>query len=200
MNSAKDQLPEDIRAQILDAARDRFRTYGYNKTTMAEIAKDCEMSAANLYRYFENKLDIGANLACNCLGNKEAILATVQERCDLSAAEKLQQFVLENLRETHNQTSETPRINEMVMAICQSQMDIVNQHMQIKKELLIKLIEQGNVSGEFDVLEPPQAAKAILDAITIFDVPTFMSMYSLEHMEHKAKNLVALLLSGLRKR
>ena len=35
-----------IRSVILDAAEKRFLYYGYNKTTMAEIAADAEMSAA----------------------------------------------------------------------------------------------------------------------------------------------------------
>lgn len=39
--------PADI---ILKAAVNRFREYGYNKTTMAEIAKDIGMSTANIYR------------------------------------------------------------------------------------------------------------------------------------------------------
>ncbi|NOQ82264.1 MAG: TetR family transcriptional regulator, partial [Methylophaga sp.] len=39
----------DTRSQILSATEIRFSQYGYNKTTMAEIAKDCGMSAANLY-------------------------------------------------------------------------------------------------------------------------------------------------------
>jgi len=58
---------ESTREQILSAATGRFERYGYGKTTMAEIAGDCEMSAANLYRYFESKLDIGAALACDCM-------------------------------------------------------------------------------------------------------------------------------------
>ena len=46
-------MTEEIRTQILDAAEARFRTYGFGKTTMAEIASDIDMSTANLYRYFE---------------------------------------------------------------------------------------------------------------------------------------------------
>lgn len=200
MSMNKHHLPDETREQILAAARERFLIYGYNKTTMAEIAKDCDMSAANLYRYFENKLDIGANLACNCLNTKEQILANVLSKPGLSASEKLQHYVLETLKETHTRTSETPKINEMVMAICQSQMDIVNQHMTTKRELLTTLIEKGNSLGEFDVPNPNEASQSILIAITVFDVPTFMSMYTLDEMETMAKRLVDLLLSGLRKK
>ena len=39
---------DEIKNQILDAAFARFGQYGLGKTTMAEIAKDCDMSAALL--------------------------------------------------------------------------------------------------------------------------------------------------------
>jgi AcrR family transcriptional regulator len=47
-----------VRGNILEAAKKRFLHYGYAKTTMAEIAGDCNMSPGNLYRYFPGKLDI----------------------------------------------------------------------------------------------------------------------------------------------
>ena len=38
---------DEIATQILDAASRRFLHYGYGKTTMSEIAKDCNMSTGN---------------------------------------------------------------------------------------------------------------------------------------------------------
>ncbi|MDH5327084.1 MAG: TetR/AcrR family transcriptional regulator [Gammaproteobacteria bacterium] len=190
---------DETKLKILDAARERFQSYGYNKTTMAEIAKDCDMSAANLYRHFENKLDIGARLACDCLSNKVRILSDVLQT-DLSASEKLRRFVLETLRETNCQISETPRINEMVTAICDSKMDLVYAHMEAKQNLLMQLIAEGNRKGEFQVENTQQAAQSILVAITVFDVPTFMHLYTLESLQHKAHSLVDLLIDGLKSR
>ena len=43
---------------------------------MAEIAQDCQMSAANLYRYFDNKQDIGAAISQLCLADKIDVLIT----------------------------------------------------------------------------------------------------------------------------
>ncbi len=46
------------RDRILQAAMTRIKHYGYGKTTMAEIAADCDMSPGNIYRFFEAKIDI----------------------------------------------------------------------------------------------------------------------------------------------
>jgi AcrR family transcriptional regulator len=46
------------RARILEAAEQRFATFGYRRTGIAEIARDAGVAAGTLYRYFENKEEI----------------------------------------------------------------------------------------------------------------------------------------------
>ena len=50
-------------AEIATVARTRFHRFGYAKTSLQEIAADCGMSVANLYRYYDGKLAIGAAVA-----------------------------------------------------------------------------------------------------------------------------------------
>lgn len=199
MEHAKDHFPEEIQRRILHAAEERFQQYGYNKTTMAEIARDCDMSAANLYRYFENKLAIGATLACNCLNKDIDNLKNIVLDKQLSPVDKLEKYVLATLDFTHRQWSETPRLNEMVTAICHERTDIVDQHVQNKQALLITLLREGNQQGSFEVADPEVTAEAILTATTLFDVPLLMPLFSREAFERKAKNLVSLVLNGLLK-
>lgn len=195
--TAKVDSTEETQARILDAADVRFQQYGYNKTTMAEIASDCQMSAANLYRYFESKLDIGAALAGCCLREKEDKLTTIVAQKDLPAGERLEQYILETLRNTHHHWSTLPRIDEMVSDICASRPQMVQQHLDSKRAQLILLIEHGNHLGEFNVDQVSKAADAILAATTVFDMPNFMHMHVLEEFESIARNLSTLLLKGL---
>lgn len=200
METSKEHVPENTPQRILEAAGLRFQQYGYNKTTMAEIARDCDMSAANLYRYFDNKLAIGAALACDCLNESIENLKKIVFDKHLPPATKIRQFVMSTLDHTHSQWSETPRMNEMVTAICHERMDIVDQHIHQKQALLITLLKEGNQTGAFAVADPEMTAESILTAVTLFDVPLLMPMYSREAFERKAKNLASLLLDGLLKR
>jgi AcrR family transcriptional regulator len=43
------------RKQILDAARDAFRTHGFHAASMAVVAGGAKMSVGQIYRYFDNK-------------------------------------------------------------------------------------------------------------------------------------------------
>ncbi len=73
---------DDLRPKIVAAARARFKQYGYAKTSMQEIAADCDMSAANLYRFYEGKQDIGAavvrDLQADLLGACDRAVASAE--------------------------------------------------------------------------------------------------------------------------
>jgi len=43
------------RKQILDAARDAFRSHGFHAASMAVVAAGARMSVGQIYRYFDNK-------------------------------------------------------------------------------------------------------------------------------------------------
>lgn len=191
---------EEIRMRILMAASERFTQFGYNKTTMAEIAEDCDMSAANLYRFFKNKLDIGANLACGCLDTEVQETKDIVQQAQRPAAERLHDVVMQILTYTHGQWADNPRMNEMVNAICEARMDIVDEYKRNQHGLLVELLEDGIQRGEFSIEDVHDTTEAILTAITAFSLPLLMPMYSFEVFEKRAESVVRLLLTGLIKR
>ncbi len=200
MNAKKPLPEEETRQRILAAAAERFVQFGYNKTTMAELARDCDMSAANLYRYFDSKLDIGAKLACDCLETKRILLRGIVEQKERSAAARLRDVVMQSLDYTHGQWADNPRMNEMVNAICGERMDIVEEHRRGEHRLLVELITDGIARGEFQTDDVDDSATAIATAITAFNVPLLMPLYSLESFRKRAESVVKLLLNGLNKR
>src|SRR5579859_830496 len=64
------------RQQILQAADEHFRLYGYRKTTLADIAKAIHLSTPYLYKFFDSKQAIGEAMCWHCLG---AALSAVEE-------------------------------------------------------------------------------------------------------------------------
>ena len=49
---------EDLKNLILDKARERFDRFGYKKTTMDEISRDCKISKKTIYELFSDKEDL----------------------------------------------------------------------------------------------------------------------------------------------
>ena len=187
---------DSVTEEILKAALQRFEQYGYSKTTMSEIAGDCAMSAANIYRYFENKLAIGAQLSMRCLAEERAALSSVIAE-DVPAAIRMERFVLASLEHTFLRWSQKPRINELVEAVARERIDVVNSHVEAKQTLLAQLIEDGIRRNEFAASDPAITAHAVLAAITLFGVPLFMQLKPYEEFQALAKSVAELMLGGL---
>lgn len=192
--------PESIeltQLRILDAARIRFKQFGYNKTTLAEIAKDCAMSTANLYRFFENKLDIESALVAEYLSAKEAALQTSIDASGLTYAEKLLAHVLETIHYGYKLRTAEPRIAEMMDHVVVQRKEILQKHRRARQTMLTRLFESGAAAGEFHLADAYATAQAVRAAITLFDTPQLTQAYPLEELERLAANVCGLILYGM---
>ena len=187
----------ETRERILDAADARFRRYGYTKTTMAEIANDTGMSAANLYRYFENKRDIAASLALRCFEEKDARLRAVVERTDIGPADKIEAFLLELLRYTFSQCDANPKLNALVEDIASHRPDIVARKRAGEQALMAEILVEGVRRGEFAVDDIEATARTVMASSLMFGLPLLMHTMPLEEFESLARRLARLLVRGL---
>lgn len=185
---------------ILEAAVNRFSEYGYNKTTMAEIAEDAGMSAANIYRYFKNKQEIAAECAKNWMCERTQVLKSVIRDANLTAIEKLEQYVLATLEVSQNKANENRKVEEICSEIAKNRSDLVHAKIKNEQTLIMEIISYGNQTGEFDVDNVVEAAATIHAMLVIFDVPMFMHLYTHEEYKKKASAVIKLLVSGLGKK
>jgi len=191
---------EEIRQQILDAALARFTNYGFGKTTMAEIASDTSMSAANLYRYFENKHDIASACAQRCMGQQSDLLRNIIRNKELGVTEKFEAFIIEILRYTYDTYKNQPKISDLVETIVTERPDIVHYKLNTMHTLIAEILLEGNNQGEFDIDDVMTMAQTVYAATKVFQVPIFMGLHEYSHFEQLARNVSKLLLNGLKKR
>src|SRR5215471_10192207 len=71
MTLVSEHIEPDTRERILVVAERLFRQLGYQKTTVADIAKELRMSPANVYRFFESKKAIHEGVARVLMGEVE---------------------------------------------------------------------------------------------------------------------------------
>jgi AcrR family transcriptional regulator len=85
-------MESEKRAQILNLAKKRFERFGFNKTTVDEIARDASISKRTLYQEFENKEKILEELFMfEALSVRKAILNQINKIT--KPTEKLQTYV-----------------------------------------------------------------------------------------------------------
>src|SRR5207244_13616411 len=71
MTLVSDHIESDTRERILVVAERLFRQMGYQKTTVADIAKELRISPANVYRFFDSKKAIHEGVARTLMGDGE---------------------------------------------------------------------------------------------------------------------------------
>lgn len=193
------ETTDSIRQRILDVALEHFTRYGYGKTAMADIANDADMSTANLYRYFGNKLDIAGACAQNCIrenieNERQAIAGE-----HLSAEQKLLRLVLAMIKHCHETITEDSHLHDAVAMVSAKRPDIVHHKIDAQQGMIMEILAHGNVTGELDVKDIAGTAKTILSCMVQFNVPLFVGLYSREEFEQLARDTVALLIKGLHK-
>src|SRR3981189_2034035 len=92
MNDVTDHIEPDVREPILRGAERLFRQIGYQKTTVADIAKDLRMSPANVYRFFDSKKAIHEGVARSLMGGVEEAAQQIARRPG-TATERLRELL-----------------------------------------------------------------------------------------------------------
>src|SRR6185369_17973098 len=82
-------VEHERREQIIRAADEHFRRYGYNKTTVADLAKAIGVSGAYVYRFFESKQAIGEAVCSMTLGRIDARLMEIATDPQVTATNRL---------------------------------------------------------------------------------------------------------------
>src|SRR6185295_809711 len=80
MTLVSDHIEPDTRERILVVAERLFREIGYQKTTVADIAKVLRMSPANVYRFFDSKKAIHEGVARVLMGEVEEAAQAIADR------------------------------------------------------------------------------------------------------------------------
>ena len=184
------------RTRILVAAERRFKHYGYAKTSMVDIARDCAMSHANVYRFFRSKDDLVDAIAASWLAKSEKICRDVV-LLPLPASQRLVEFIVTLHRWKLREYVRDSRAHELLAVASHEQRSFIAVHLDVLRDLLVKIIDDGNARGEFAVRDPRGLALTIQHATARFCDPRQVAMYCNEPLEAQARAVMALLVAGI---
>jgi AcrR family transcriptional regulator len=189
---------DNVRCQIVDAAKKRFSHFGYAKTTMAEVATDCSMSPGNLYRFFPGKLDIAEAIATEDYSKNLEVMRKIAVAPGKDARQRLHDLLLEELRRTYHKLEKDPRAVEMARVISNERPSFANWMLANERKILIALLEESELRGEF---VPPgdkeEIAEMIQSATMKFRYPQLWSKLTLTKLERELEGVLKLIVNGL---
>lgn len=187
----------DTRQQILDAAVERIMHYGYAKTTMAEIARDCDMSAGNIYRFFASKIDIAEAMARKLNMEINAANAALA-RGPGSAVDKMRRFHHGALQTTFEKLDSDAKILEVAEVLSHERPTFANEEMAQERIHLVQILEQGIAEGDFAPMENPNFIAEMMQAATMkFRYPQLWSRLTLPKLQRELEGVMDILLAGL---
>lgn len=186
-----------MREGIIKAAKERFLHYGYPKTTMAEIACDCNMSPGNLYRYFPGKLDIAFSIAQKYGQETQQDLRDVVRDKTLSCVEKLRKFHFTLMQDTFRHLEDDPKIYEIAQILSKDRPEFANEQMAQKRALMVEILSAGNASGEFNIKDVVFVAEMLQSATMKFAYPQLWSSLTLEKLERELAGVLDIVMGGL---
>lgn len=185
------------RALILAMAERHFKHYGYAKTTIVEIASDCAMSHANVYRFFRSKSDLVDAVASLWLDKIIAVGTKVVDRPG-TTAERLVAFTLELHRMKKRELLNTNRIHELLSIAAQDGRSCIEVHESKIAGLYERIVQDGISSCEF-ACDDAAAAGVALQATTIkFCHPWLVEQYQDQDLERQIRDVLNIAIGGLR--
>jgi AcrR family transcriptional regulator len=159
----QDRRP-DTRTRILDMAERLFRQMGYTKTTVADIARELDMSPANVYRFFASKSAIHEALADRMVAEVE-IGALKIARLPLPAAERLRMFIVEKHKQTVATMLDDKKVHEMVSVALEEQWEVIERHLDRVTNIIAMVIKEGIANGEFANRDPDVMARCFFASV-----------------------------------
>lgn len=185
------------RDRILAAAMNRIKHYGYGKTTMAEIAADCDMSPGNIYRFFEAKIDIAEAMARKHYTEEHSGMAQVGRRKDWPVDKRLKEMLLKRMRDNYQMFEDNAKILEVAEVLARERPLFMNELIALERVGIAALIEEGMESGLFAKGDPAFTAEMLQAATVKFGLPQLFSRLTLPKLEREFEGVMNLILHGL---
>jgi AcrR family transcriptional regulator len=195
LSGPESEYARKTRARILAAAEKRFCHYGFGKTTIVDIASDCAMSHANVYRFFRNKTELVDAIAAGWLARSERVCRDVANRPQ-PATDRLVDYVVELHRWKQREYLRDTRTHELLSLASFNGRPFVTSHLGVLAGILVEIIEDGNRRGEFAVDDPPTLARVIQTATMKFCEPRLVAQFQDEPLEDQAREVMRALISG----
>lgn len=187
------------REQIIRAALDHFRHYGYSKTSVADLAKAIGVSSAYVYKFFESKQAIGEAVCTHSLGQIDDALRDIAVS-EQSAANRLQKLFTSLLSKSLALFFEERKLHDIAAVAAANHWSSAENHRAALYGILKHIIVEGRECGEFESETPiDEVCMAIASVMTPFSHPLMLEEKTPQQLEERVQVITHLVLRSLAK-
>lgn len=185
-----------VRDQIVDAATEHFGHYGYEKTTVSDLAKAIGFSKAYIYKFFDSKQAIGEVICSNRLATIMQVVDSVIADSP-TASERLRRLFVALIETGSDLFFRDRKLYDIAAVAARDQWPAVYELEAHMRQVIQNILLEGRESGEFERKTPlDEAANAIYLVMRPYVNPVQLQ-YNLEMASVSAVQLSALILRSL---
>ncbi len=188
---------DTIREKIIGAARERFRHYGYPKTTIAELASDCAMSSGNIYRFFKGKIDIAAEIAQRETLHAVEFLEEILKCPYRSSRRRLEEIIFADMRYTFHLLKNQPKVLELAQVVVKERPQFQIESLCRERRAFQRILREGAARGEFNIGNIPQTTIAIQAATLKYRYAPLFTNQTLDELDRELGAVLTLIMRGL---
>lgn len=194
--SARGPVDHEVRDQIVVAATEHFSRYGYEKTTVSDLAKAIGFSKAYIYKFFESKQAIGEMICANCLQEIEVEVKAAMAEADLPS-EKLRRMFKGFTEATLRLLFRDRKLYEIAASAATERWSAVVAYEERVQALLKEILQEGRQSGDFERKTPlDETAAAIYLVMRPYFNPLLLQ-HSFDYTDEAPGQLSSLVLRSL---
>ena len=193
---ARGPADHEVRNQIVAAATAHFRLYGYEKTTVSDLAKAIGFSKAYIYKFFESKQAIGELICANCLREIEADVRTAVDGAG-RPPEKLRRMFKAIVESSLRLFFEDRKLYDIAASAATGRWEAVRAFEERIQGLLQDILRQGRDSEEFERKTPLDEAAAAIYLVMRPYLNPLLLQHSFDYTEDAPAQLSSLVLRSL---
>jgi AcrR family transcriptional regulator len=193
---ARGPADHEVRDQIVAAATEHFSRYGYEKTTVSDLAKAIGFSKAYIYKFFESKQAIGEMICANCLRKIETELREAIDKAD-RPAEKLRRMFKAVVEASLRLFFQDPKLYEIAASAASERWQAALAHEACIRQLLHDILREGRETGEFERKTPLDETAAAIYLVMHPYINPLLLRHSFDYTAEAPAQLSGLVLRSL---
>ncbi|WP_409525755.1 TetR/AcrR family transcriptional regulator [Nitrincola sp. MINF-07-Sa-05] len=194
--SSRGPIDHDVRDQILHAATEHFSQYGYEKTTVSDLAKAIGFSKAYIYKFFASKQAIGEAICANCLLEIETEVRAAIDEAD-RPPEKLRRLFKAIVEASVRLFFRDQKLYEIAASAASERWQAALAYEERMQQILQDVLQQGRLTGDFERKTPlDETVMAIYLVIRPYLNPLLLQ-HSFDHASDASAHLSSLVLRSL---
>ena len=191
-NSGKDE----VREQLVQAARQVFVRYGYKKTALDDISKEARKGKSTIYYYFKSKddifkavIDAEAEIRAKTIDDQISTIDDPQQ--------KLKTYIYVRMLTLKKVGNYYEAIKNDLLDNLYFVNSFRNNHFDAEINLVKDLLLEGIEKGVYTIQNPELTAKTIVTLLHGFEVPLILKNLSDEELQKSVDEMLNILFFGI---